>query len=251
MKAEYERHNRHRALWERKPVLREVYSHLYRRIVDQLVPGPVLEVGGGSGNLKSFASGILSFDIVWAPWLDFVADAQRLPVASASVNNLVMLDVLHHIEFPRRFLREAARVLAPGGRVIMVEPGITPVSWLFYKFMHEEPTDMTGDPFVDGLPNPRKDPYVGNQRIPTLLFARSADVYRQEFPALRLVRIDWLSLFAYPLSGGFKSWSLITPGLARALLKLEDAIAPALGRWLGFRLVIVLERCVCDQGHES
>jgi SAM-dependent methyltransferase len=242
MKAEYERHNDHRALWATKPVLREVYSHLYRRIVDRLAPGTVLEVGGGSGNLKAFVPEILSFDIVWAPWLDFVADAQRLPIPEESVKNIVMLDVLHHIEFPRRFLDEARRVLAPGGRVIMVEPGVTPISWFFYRFLHEEPTNMNANPFVDGVPNPSKDPYVGNQAVPTLLFTRWVDVFRRKFPEFRIVSVDWLSMFAYPLSGGFKPWGLITPGLARALLKLEDAVAPVLGRWAGFRMMTVLEK---------
>jgi SAM-dependent methyltransferase len=239
--ADYERHNEHRALWARKPVLREVYSHLYRRIGEQLVPGIVLEVGGGSGNLKAFVPQILSFDIVWAPWLDFVADAQRLPIASESVQNLVMLDVLHHIEFPRRFLAEASRVLSPGGRVIMVEPAITPLSWLFYRLLHEEPTDMTADPWADGVPNASKDPYIGNQALPTLLFGRHMEVFGRECPQFRVVGIDWLSLFAYPLSGGFKAWRLITPRLARMLLRLEDLIAPAVGRGIGFRMIVVLE----------
>jgi SAM-dependent methyltransferase len=242
VKAEYAKHNEHRALLFSKPVLREVYSHLYRRIVGQLVPGAVIEVGGGSGNLKAFIPEMLSFDIAWTPWLDFVADAQRLPIADASVSNLVMLDVLHHIEFPRRFFAEAVRVLAPGGRVIMVEPGITPVSWFFYKFLHEEPTDMSVEPLPDGVPDSSIDPYFGNQGIPTVIFRRDAVAFRREFPGLRIVSIDWLSLFAYPLSGGFKPWTLLTPRLARALLKLEDAMAPAVRRWLGFRLAIVLEK---------
>jgi SAM-dependent methyltransferase len=241
--ADYERHNQHRALWARKPVLREVYSHLYRRITEQLVPGTVLEVGGGSGNLKTYVPQILSFDIVWAPWLDFVADAQRLPVASHSIQNLVMLDVLHHIEFPRRFLDEASRVLSPTGRVIIVEPAVTPLSWFFYRFLHEEPTDMAADPWANGVPDASKDPYVGNQALPTLLFGRHTEAFRRKFPELRVVSVDWLSLFAYPLSGGFKSWRLITPRLARMLLKLEDLLAPAIGRGIGFRMMIVLEKC--------
>ena len=96
-------------------------------------PGPTLEVGGGSGNFKLFAPDTVSSDILPAPWLDLVCDAQRLPFADASFANIVMVDVLHHIGSPLRFLKEAARVLRPGGRLIFCEPAITPLSGLFYR----------------------------------------------------------------------------------------------------------------------
>ena len=58
---------------------------------------------------------VVATDIQFAPWLDCVADAQRLPLADATAANIVMIDVLHHLEFPVVFFREAARVLRPGG----------------------------------------------------------------------------------------------------------------------------------------
>src|SRR5262249_27050171 len=92
-----QRQHLHRGVWQSKPVLREVYRHLYQKIVVMCRPGLTLEVGGGSGNLKDYLPDVVSFDIVGAPWLDFVADAQALPIRSGSVANIVMFDVLHHI----------------------------------------------------------------------------------------------------------------------------------------------------------
>ena len=86
------RQQAHRALWDRKPVLREVYSHLYKRIAAHCRPGLTVEVGGGSGNFKHYQPDALSFDIVPESWLDLVADAQFLPFADATVANIVMLD---------------------------------------------------------------------------------------------------------------------------------------------------------------
>jgi SAM-dependent methyltransferase len=237
-----ERQSSHRQIWASKPVLREVYAHLYRRMAAACTPGLTIEVGGGSGNFKQFAPDVVSLDIVHETWLDLVADAQALPLRSASVQNIVMLDVLHHIEYPIRFLREAARVLTPGGRVIFVEPGITPLSNIVFRAFHEEPVDTNVDPLADGLPDPTKDPYAGNQAVPTLLTREYAERLRQLVPSLDVKTIKWLSLFAYPLSGGFKRWSLISVGAARRLLRLEDRIETVLGPLCGFRLMAVLER---------
>ena len=53
---------------------------------------------------------------------------------------------------------------------------------------------------------------------------------------------DWLSLFAYPLSGGFKSWSLMPYSWVRTILKIEEKLLPILGRLMAFRLMVVLEK---------
>jgi SAM-dependent methyltransferase len=236
------RHLEHQRLWREKAVLREVYADLYRRIAACCRPGLTLEVGGGSGNFKEYAPDVLSFDIVPAPWLDFVADAQLLPVRDESVANIVMLDVFHHVEFPARFLREAARALRPGGRVVMIEPGISPVSWCVYRFLHEEPVILSADPLLDGEPDPGKDPYFSNQAIPTLLARTPASRLAGVAPELKIASVQWLSFIAYPLSGGFKRWSLLPAGAVSALLRLENCFPHWLGRLCGFRLQLVLQK---------
>ena len=65
---------RYRAIWQRKPVLRAVYGDIYRRIGQCRRPGRVLEIGGGSGNLKEFMQDVVSTDVLFAPWLDAVCD---------------------------------------------------------------------------------------------------------------------------------------------------------------------------------
>ena len=95
-----------RRIWQVKPVVRAVYSDYYERIVAACRPGCSLEIGGGSGNLKEFIPDVLSTDVVVTPWLDAAADAQSLPFRDACFDNVVAVDVLHHIEAPRRFLAE-------------------------------------------------------------------------------------------------------------------------------------------------
>jgi SAM-dependent methyltransferase len=232
----------HRRVWERKGVLRVVYDDFYDRIAAACFPGLTLEIGGGIGNLKRRLADVISTDIQSAPWLDCVADAQRLPFADACAANIVMVDVLHHLEFPVAFFREAARVLRPGGRVLMVEPAITWGSSLFYRLLHHEPVRTSADVLGDGRPDPRRDPYDSNQAIPTLLATRERERFRRLFPTLRIDCVQWFAFAAYPLSGGFQSWSLIGEGMARRMLRIERALEPLLGPLAGFRLLLIVEK---------
>jgi SAM-dependent methyltransferase len=185
---------------------------------------------------------VVATDVQSAPWLDCVADAQRLPFVDGCAANIVMVDVLHHLEFPVVFFREAARVLRPGGRVLMVEPAITWGSSLFYRLFHHEPVRTSADVLKDGSPDPRRDPYESNQAIPTLLVTRDRDRFHRVFPTLRMASVQWLSLAAYPLSGGFQPWSLVGEGVARRLLRIERALEPVLGRFTAFRMLLVVEK---------
>lgn len=236
------RPDEYRAVWESKPVLRAIYSDYYRRMLCHCRPGPTLEIGGGSGNLKAFAPEVISTDILEAPWLDTVADAQALPFAEASFHNLVMLDVLHHIPQPRRFLAEAVRVLRSGGRLVLIEPTVTPLSWPFYRFLHPEGVDLSVDPLANASQQVPHDAFDANQAIPTLLFWRHRRRLEAEFPALRVLRLERLSLLCYPLSGGFRRWSFVPARLVPGLLRLEDRVAPLLGALAAFRMLAVLER---------
>jgi SAM-dependent methyltransferase len=232
----------YRSVWNRKPVLRLVYADFYDRIVRACLPGTTIEIGGGIGNLKARLSDVIATDIQFAPWLDCVADAQRLPFAAELAANIVMVDVLHHVEFPAVFFGEAERVLRPGGRIVMVEPAITWGSSLFYRLLHHEPVVTSADPLVIGSRDPERDPYASNQAIPTLIATRDRERFHLMFPRLRIDQVDWFSLVVYPLTGGFKPWSLISEPLVRRMLRLERVIEPVVGQAMAFRMMLVVEK---------
>ncbi len=232
----------HGRRWREKPALRAIYLDLYRRMAGELAPGKTLEIGGGAGIFKEYAPDVVTTDVLAAPWLDLVADAQFLPVAPATFDNIVMFDVLHHIEYPRRFFAGASRILRPGGRIIMVEPAITPLSWPFYHWLHAEPVDLGADPLREGEPGPGRDAFDANQAIPTLLVGRDRRRFLAAFPEFTITRRCWLSLFAYPMSGGYQPWCLIPQSLVAPVLCIENLLAPFVGRLFGFRLLVVIER---------
>jgi SAM-dependent methyltransferase len=234
----------HRGAWEAKETLRLLYRDYHRRLIESCPDGRILDIGGGTAHIKDFSSDIISTDILWFPGIDVVADAHRLPFPDGFFSGVVMLDVLHHLERPIEFLREASRVLKPGGRLAMIEPAMTTVARQFYRRFHEEPVDMDADPFAAVTVNPDRDPFDANQAIPTLLFATPAARGRVEqvIPSLRVRSVTWLGLFAYPLSGGFQTWSLMPSALVRATLALEDKMPEIIRKQIAFRMMIVIER---------
>lgn len=52
------------------------------------------------------------------------ADVRALPVASASVDSILCSGVLHHLREPGLVLSEAARMLRPGGTIVIREPNL-------------------------------------------------------------------------------------------------------------------------------
>jgi SAM-dependent methyltransferase len=231
-----------RQIWHTKPILRMIYGDFIDRIALRCVSGPTLEIGGGFVSLKSRLPDLWTSDIQYASWLDLVADAQCLPFADNVLGNIVMLDVLHHIEFPILFFREATRKLRPGGRIVMLEPAITWGSTLFYRLFHPEPVDMSMDPLREGTARVDRNPFDSNQALPTLSATKNRDRFHQALPDLKIVETVWFSFAVYPLSGGFKPWSLVPARLAPALLRWERALEASGGRIFGFRMLLTVEK---------
>jgi SAM-dependent methyltransferase len=238
---------RHRAVWDKKPGLRRVYKEEFfaRLLASRKARGLCVEVGGGPGFFKELLPEVISTDLVWCPWLDVVADAQKLPFRSDRVTNVFGLDVLHHIAAPLAFLQEVERILAPGGRLILVEPWITPLSYLIYRFFHQEGCDLSVLPWKadDSQSVPSKKAFDGNAAIPYLLFAgQNRSMTFESLPRLSPVVIEPFCLFAYLLSFGFKSMNLLPESLYPSISKFERATLPLWRDFAALRVLLVLEK---------
>ncbi len=228
--------------WAQKASLRQIYANYIALVFKSCVSGRTLEIGAGSGVLKGCGYDVLATDIELTSDIDVVSDAQSLAFRDQSFDNIVAIDAFHHLERPIRFLSEARRVLKPGGRLVLLEPGITPVSRWFYHFLHPEPVDLNVNPLEDGPVDVHRHPFLGNQGLGTLLATRFREPLAETVPGIMLIEHQWIGSLAYPLSGGFQKWSLVPAAVVRSVLALESLIDSTLGHWCAFRLLITLQR---------
>jgi len=229
-----------RERWTTKPILQKLYSRWYGYIQEALKSGKTLELGGGSGNLKGFLPEAITSDVVFEPWLDAVMDAHAIPFKEESLDNVVLFDVLHHLAAPAVFFHEVERVLRPEGRAVLMEPYVSWLSYPVYRFLHAEGMTWDTEPFLDRTTE-NKEPFEGNQAVPTLIFREQRQKFTEFFPRLRIIRQETMDIFLYPLSGGFHQPSLCPLFLWGFLERLERLLNP-LGSVLAFRLFIVLEK---------
>lgn len=240
---------RHAEVWDRKPALRRVYAVWFDQLIGPLPQrARILEVGAGPGFLARHARTTrpdlrwVAGDITAAPWNDLTLDALALPFRDGTFDAVVGLDVVHHLAEPLRFCAEAGRVLRPGGRLAVVEPWVTPLSFPIYRWLHPERCKEPADharPFA-GSGDAAKDAFDGNAAILPAVVRRTPEGGWRE-SRLQPPDVTLINAFAYLLTLGFRGPSLLPGWLAPAALRV-DAATTALARLTAMRALAVWKR---------
>lgn len=111
---------------------------MLRPALARYATGVVLDVGCGQGPYRPLIAGsglgYVGTDIQ-GPYeaVDVLADARALPFANETVGTVLCSEVLEHLSDPHVALSEAARVLQPGGHLVLSVP--------FLARIHEAPHD--------------------------------------------------------------------------------------------------------------
>jgi SAM-dependent methyltransferase len=229
----------HLRAWQSKPLLRQLYAAFFQRITALIVPqlpGRIVELGAGVGNLKSVLPRVITSDLAPEPWADLVCDAYELPFADGSLSHLVLLDVFHHLEAPNAFLREARRVLTHGGRVILLEPYISLSSFPVYALLHHEPVAALA-PVNLATDPPRPRGYYAAQGNATRLFFRGE--VPGWAPGWEVFHRRAFSDFAHLFSGGYSKPSFY-PARCLQILQRCDATLSRWPRLFGARCLVGL-----------
>ena len=188
-----------------------------------------VEIGCGAGFSELFLhAGTLELtDAEPRPWAKRVVDAQELPYADASVDVLIANNVIHHLAYPDRFFRGAARVLRPGGHVLIQECNCSCTTRIALRATGHEGFDFSADPFDPTRPcNDPSDPWSANCALPNLLFD-DLGRFRAHYPEFEVV--DWAmsEFFIQFNSGGVTATAPYIP-LPRVALRVVDMIDRAL-----------------------
>jgi SAM-dependent methyltransferase len=206
----------------------------------------VVELGAGSGNFKSYYRNVISTDLfATGPWIDLVMDAHALALRPGGAGTIFVFDVLHHLQRPLDFLRQALSALKPRGRLVLCEPALSPWSRFVFGTFHHEPVDDKWDLFgLEGKPL-REDGLhqFANVAIPELLFWKNRARTMQLLSPYRLGHAEKFGFLLYPLTGGFGYRSFVPRLGFAALQKFEDVIMSPFANWLtAMRMIVVLER---------
>jgi len=235
------------AAWQRKAGLRSVYENWYRSIVNQLSPHrPVVEIGSGCGNFKRYFPEAIATDVFrTGQWIDEIVDARELPYQRETVGNFVLIDCLHHLPRPIKFLSQAVGALMPGGRILLLEPAITAWSQVVWKWFHHEPVDLTVDLFDDwDSPEPDNPGFCyANMATAHLLFQRDAGRLCELLPPCKIDKLILSDAFLYPATGGFSYFSLLPSPIIAAMHPWELKLMPNwLAQLTALRMLVVIEK---------
>ena len=194
---------RRREIIRSKPFLRAIYSEWYRKIIDHLPPSnnSILELGSGAGFFKEFLPQVVTSEVFYVDNVDVKADGCSLPFAQGSLDAIVMTDVFHHIPDIELFMKEAERCIRPGGKLLLIEPWVTPWSRIAYKFFHHEPFLPRA-----GWKLPKLGPLSGaNGALPWVVFERDRKLLNEKYARFEINKIELLMPISYLISGGVSS----------------------------------------------
>jgi SAM-dependent methyltransferase len=228
------------AIIREKRFLRKIYEEWYGDILAALPAGngPILEVGTGAGFLADYVPNLITSEVFPVPGVTLVLDSRCLPFASGSLQAIVMTEVLHHIPNSDLFLKEAARCVKPGGRVVMIEPWNSAWARWVYTHLHYEPfrADATEWTF------PSTGPLSGaNVALPWIIFERDKARFATEYRQWHVASIRLMMPFRYLISGGVTYRSLMPTCSFPLWRLLESGLKPVL-RHLAMFACIVLDR---------
>lgn len=105
--------------------------------------GRLLDIGAGHQQIRPYLPPAIQYlptdywmtSVEWYKTKpSFYADAHHLPIASNSVDIVLLLDVLEHLAHPHQAMREIYRVLKPTGKAIIQLPFLYP--------LHDVPRDF-------------------------------------------------------------------------------------------------------------
>lgn len=193
-----------------------VYEAAWRRIAP-LAKGDILDFGAGTGSLAARLAGEPGVASVTAAdlaahatvspadgpaarkirWLTADLNAP-LPLADASFDLIVAIEIIEHLENPRATAREWRRLLRPGGTLVMSTPNVESIRSLLSLFARGQHAAFAANSYPAHLtPLTRTDV----QRVLTEAGFTDVQVSWSDFGLAPKLSLSWQALSAGLLGG--------------------------------------------------
>jgi SAM-dependent methyltransferase len=233
----------HREIILSKPILRSIYKKWYGKFLPSVKATrhlnlPMIEVGCGASHLERYIPDVIKTDVVPHANIDQVVDANQLPFADNSLRCIFVLNAFHHFDSPEKFLAEAERCLAVGGRLVVTEP----TNSVLQKFMIHKfhPTEYYDEKVADWVNYKEGRLSQANNALPWIVFERDRVKFESLFPRLKIISNRRHTLLFYFASGGM-SYRTFLPSVFLPLLHVTELLNFLFPR-LGTEMSIVIEK---------
>jgi len=233
-----------RRIIQERPLLCGIYQQWYRALLadEASVPGrpgegALLELGSGGSLLRESCPRVITSDLVEGV-ADRVIDGRELPFPDASLRALFLTHVFHHIPDVERFLREAERVLVPGGVIAMIEVPHTPLARFFFRRFHPEPYDDRAPTWAFDQSDAMLD---SNQALSWIVFFRDRERFARLFPGFSIDPPRFLPWLGYLVSGGVTRRNLVPDFLVPVFRTLDRLLRP-LDPWLALHWHLTIRK---------
>lgn len=129
--------------------IEEMAQHLQRlrgRVIEEFLPtaGRVLEIGPGETTFHTKGCRLVKLNIQARGDPTILGDGQTLPFRASSFDGVVATEVIEHVRYPYRLVREIRRVVRREGRVLLSTPNVaTPVNRVALALFGLFPDDRT------------------------------------------------------------------------------------------------------------
>lgn len=211
------------------------------------VEGRGIEVGCGTGISKEFirAREYIVTDFANHPWLDVAGvDALDTKFEPQIFDFVVSSNMVHHVPYPMQFFHEMARILKPGGVLLVQEINASLCMRAILRMMRHEgysfdvnvfdPTVVCTDP---------ADLWSANCAIPNLLFD-DPEKFENEVPRFQIVRNSYSEFINFLNSGGVIAKTLSIPlplPMLKGLEWVDHVLAGAMPTIFALQRQIVLQ----------
>ena len=222
------------------------YQKLFQRQMERIDPeqDKILEIGSGTSPIKLFYPKVNTSDVLELDYVDYIFDCHCIEsvneIADASLDFIIMTNVLHHLENPLYFLSKVSLKLRQGAVVFITEPFFSTLSTIIYKYFHHESVDFAiTKPRLENITGPLSS---SNIALPHLIFFQNSEWLEEIHGIYDFKPCSYYTSLSYFATGGISKCIPVPHKVFQQLFLLDQLIAEKMPRFFASFFTIQLTK---------